>query len=177
MDTVDSAYMYGVGATYNVGTLDDEQQWGYGMSARLNDQQLPDGSPDSAHALYNGTKNNYKNVSQIQNTALTCLLIDNVGAWSGTILEGSNSQQDDMQIRLYAALYRHTAKPLAHSAPFTPATIQQTNLDQGFLNVLYADYHAEPMNYHDIPKAEYIGGTNANRSFFQFWCGNNQTSF
>jgi prepilin-type N-terminal cleavage/methylation domain-containing protein len=170
-DTLDpSSLMYGVGSA-------DEQQWGYGMSARLNDQQLPNGSPDSAHEVYNGTKNDYKNVSRILNTSLTCLLIDNVGAWAGTIFEGTAPQQDAMQIRLYAALYRHTATPLAHSGPFTAATIQQTNNDQGYLNVLYADYHAAPIDYQSIPKAEYIGGTNANRTFFQFWCGTDQTGF
>jgi prepilin-type N-terminal cleavage/methylation domain-containing protein len=169
-DTLDSAAYQAIGPA-------DQQQWSYGMSARLNDQQLPNGSSDAAHAVYNGTKNNYKNVSQIHGFDRTCLLIDNVGAWSGTILEGNSPSQDDMEIRLYAALYRHTARPPQHAAPFTPATIQQTNGDQGTLNVLYADYHAAPVNYADIPKAEYIGGANANRAFFQFWCGTDQTNF
>jgi prepilin-type N-terminal cleavage/methylation domain-containing protein len=155
----------------------DQQQWGYGMSARLNDVQLPNGSPDSAHAAYNGTKNNFKNLAKIQNSALTCLLIDNVGAWAGTIAEGAAPSQDEMQIRLYAAIYRHTSKMPKHQGPYTAASIQQTNLDQGYLNVLYADYHAVPVNYKDIPKAEYIGGANADRAFFQFWCGNPQTGF
>jgi prepilin-type N-terminal cleavage/methylation domain-containing protein len=155
----------------------DQQQWGYGMSARLNDMQLPNGSSDAAHDVYNGTKNDFKNLGMIRNSSQTCLLIDNVGAWAGTIYEGTTSAEDEMQIRLYAALYRHTSRPLAHTGPFTPASIQQTNNDAGYLNVLYADYHAAPVNYADIPKAEYIGGTNANRAFFQFWCGNNQTGF
>jgi prepilin-type N-terminal cleavage/methylation domain-containing protein len=155
----------------------DEQQWSYGMSSRLNDVQMAAGSTDAQHSFYNGTKNNFKNVAQIRNSAQTCLLIDNVGAWAGTIIEGSTTPQDDMQIRLYAALYRHTPTPLAHTGPFTPSTILQTNSDPGTLNVLYADYHAQPINYRDIPKAENIAGPDANRAFFQFWCGNNQTSY
>ena len=155
----------------------DQQQWGYGMSARLNDVQLPNASPDSAHEAYNGTKQDYKNVSMIMNSSQTCLLIDNVGAWAGTILEGTAPNQDEMQIRLYAALYRHSNKRPKHDGPFTSASIQQTNLDQGYLNVLYADYHAAPINHIAIPKSEYIGGANADRAFFQFWCGNIQTSF
>ncbi len=169
-DAVDPTALITVGPT-------DQQQWGYGMSARLNDVQLPNASPNSAHAAYNGTKNNYKNASQIRGPAKTCLLIDNVGAWAGTIYEGTAPSQDAMQIRLYAALYRHAVRPPKMQGPFTAATIQQTNAEQGTLNVLYADYHAAAVNYSDIPKAEYIGGPSANRAFFQFWCGNDQTGF
>ncbi len=63
------------------------------------------------------------------------------------------------------------------TGPYTAATIQQTHAEQGTLNVLYADYHAVPIDYGNIPKAEYIAGHNADRPCFQSWCGNDRTRF
>ena len=151
---------------------DDQQQWSYGMSARLNDVKLPAGI---AHGDVNGTRNKHKNVAKVKNSALTCLLIDNIGAWSGTI----NDDDDDAQwVRLRGALRRHSSKKGQLFDQYTSANINTAarRAEQGTLNVLYADYHAAPISYFDIPKAVSVNGANAKREFFQFWCGTDSTN-
>jgi len=153
----------------------DQQQWGYGMSSRLNDVSLPSTATNADHNGYNGTKQCYKNVAKIHGAELTCLLIDNVGAWAGTI----NDDGDDAQwVRLRAAVRRHTPSGVILGGQYTNSTINTAaaRAEKGTLNVLYADYHAASKSYIDIPKAVSISGNNATPAFFQFWCGTQPSS-
>jgi type II secretory pathway pseudopilin PulG len=146
----------------------DQQQRSYGMSARLNDVQSP---PGGDHTVVNGVREAFKSASKVHNPSQTCLLIDNVGFWSGTITDGT---QDSQWVRLRAAVRRHTPSGAMLNNQYTLSTINTAaaRAEKGTLNVLYADYHATPKSYIDIPKAVDITGSNATAAFFQFWCGN-----
>jgi prepilin-type N-terminal cleavage/methylation domain-containing protein len=152
----------------------DQQQFSYGMSSRLCDMYLGAAATNAAHVAINGDKNCFKNVAKIQNTSLTCLLIDSVGSWAGTINDGSAPNVDSQWARLQAALYRHSPPNTVSTQQYSSTTINtaasRAQKNQ-FLNVLYADYHAAPISYFDIPKAVDINGANATAPFYQFWCG------
>ncbi len=152
----------------------DEQQFGYGMSSHLCDRYLGPGATGADHNAIDGTRGYPKNVATIQNTALTCLLIDNVGAFAGTVNDGTAPNVDAQWARLQAALYRHSPPNTVSTQQYNSTTINtaasRAQKNQ-FLNVLYGDYHAVPVSYFDIPKAADIQGTNATAPFYQFWCG------
>ena len=146
---------------------DDQQQYGYGMSARI--QDLPNVPATADH----GIRSYPKNASRIHNVAETCLLIDNIGAWSGTIFAGGDQQL----IRLQAALPRHSRRDTFKGrSDYDNNSIATTLNDNGTLNVLYADYHAAPVPFSSIPKSIAVDPAEdtdpaADTRWWQFWCG------
>ena len=118
---------------------DDHNHVSYGMSARIN---------DPIDATVDG-RNQFKYPGQIRNSSETCVVLDNVGPWAGTLTTDNpyngpkQPNKDNQLLRLQAAAYRH----------------------RGRINVLFADYHAAPLAYESIPKLR------SDDDWWQFWAG------
>lgn len=146
---------------------EDQQQFSYGMSARIHDR------PNDSDSASNSLRHHYKNVNKVRNPAATSLLIDNIGAWSGTAFVGGDSQL----VRLQAATLRHSGRgTVKASHSYDKTTIGSTRSDKSRTNVLFADYHAETVAWADVPKSVAEGAAidtdpEANGRWWQFWCG------
>lgn len=139
----------------------DHQQFSYGMSARLTD--APNVTDEGSRAFP-------KLSTKVRNSAATRLLIDNVGAWSGTLTTGS-PPRDSQWVRLQAAVFRHSRTGEFKLGFFNNSNLDDIRNDAGRVNVLYADYHAEPVRYRDVPKSEQPTIARAPRAWWQFWSG------